>query len=94
MSAANINAVQAAELVRHSMQIADQAVVCDIETGAVPVRDADDRRWYDVRPMLDEREHCTQMIDMATQGLAYALMRGLVQRHPTAAHLVRITRNA
>ena len=90
MSPADINAVQMAELVRHATQIADRAVVADIESEAV--RTDRSGRWYDVRPMLDEREHSPQCIDMATQALQYAVMRGLVQRDTEHAHLVRITR--
>ena len=90
MSPADINAVQAAELVRHALQIADAAVVDDIECEGVYLDDS--FGWYDVRPMLDEREHSSQCIDMATQALRYAVMRGLAQRHPDHAHLVRITR--
>ncbi len=91
MSPADINAVQAAELVRHAMQIADAAVVADIESEGLSVDGS--AGWYDVRPMLSENEHSTQCIDMATQALRYAVMRGLAQRHPDHAHLVRITRS-
>jgi hypothetical protein len=94
MSPADINAVQAAELVRRSLQIADRAVVCDIECEALPTTHFSDtgRPWYDVRPMLNEHEHSLPIIDMAREGLDYALMRGLLQRHAEHAHLVRITR--
>lgn len=79
-----------AEIFRRSVLIADAAAVSDIETGAATV--ADDPRWYDVRPMLDEREHSPQVIDMATEMLAYAEQRGLIQRHQVEPHLVRIDR--
>jgi hypothetical protein len=83
-----------AELVRHATQIADRAVVADIETEAVHMASLPGRpSWWDVRPMLDEREHSPLCIDMATQALQYALMRGLVVRHEEQAHLVRIVRH-
>lgn len=49
-------------------------------------------RWYDTRPMLDEREHSLPTIDQAREVLAYAHERGLISPHPQHAHLVRITR--
>lgn len=90
MSPADINAVQAAELVRRSLCIADRAVVADIETEADPVPGSPG--WWDVRSMLSEREHGPQIIDMNREALDYAVMRGLAQRHPEHAHLLRITR--
>lgn len=91
MSPADINPVQAAELVRRGLMLADRATVSDIECEGIPVEE-DGQRWYDVRPMLDEHEHSAPVIDMATEALQYALMRGLIQRHPRMQHLVRITR--
>lgn len=91
MSPADINAVQAAELVRHGLQIADRAVVSDIELCA-PWVPGEHYRWYDTRPMLDDREYSPPVIDMNAQALDYALMRGLIERHAGEPHLVRITR--
>lgn len=91
MSTAHINAVQAAELVRHGLQIADRAVVSDIELSATSVP-GQHHCWYDIRSMLDEREHSSPVVDMNTQALDYALLRGLIQRHADQTHLVRITR--
>lgn len=58
-------------------RIADRAVIADIETEGVRVGPLAERR-YDIRPMLDEREHCPQDIDMASEALGYAVARGLV----------------
>jgi hypothetical protein len=91
MSPAHINAVQAAELVRHGLQIADRAVVSDIELCATWVAHLPGG-WYDTQPMLNEHEHSSPVIDMNAQALDYALMRGLIERHTGQAHLVRITR--
>jgi hypothetical protein len=87
---APINAVAVAELVRRGLQLADAYCVSDIETSAAPVGVAS-ARWYDVRPMLDDREHSPAVIDMAAQALAYATQRGLIEFHATEPHLVRIT---
>ncbi|MEY8688351.1 MAG: hypothetical protein AB9M53_00545 [Leptothrix sp. (in: b-proteobacteria)] len=47
--------------------------------------------WWDTRPMLDPREQPDHVIDMATQALAYADACGLITRHPSMPHMVRIT---
>lgn len=91
MSAGSINAVQASELVRRGLLIADRAAVADIESEAVGVH-LYTQRWYDVRPMLDMRERSAACSDMNREALDYALMRGLIVRHHADAHLVRITR--
>jgi hypothetical protein len=89
MSSADINAVQLAEVVRMGTQIADAAVLADIRSFGVMVFEHQ-LAWYDVRPMLDQRERSLQCVDMATMALQYALVRGLVRRHSQHAHLVRI----
>lgn len=86
MSPADINPTPIAE------RIADRAVVADIEAWC-PAFKLHDVTWIDVRPLLDERELSMQCIDMNTEALAYAEMRGLIARHPDHAHLVRITRH-
>lgn len=91
MSPADINPVQAAELIRRSLLIADRAAVADIESNA-PATVLYTQRWYDVRPLLDEREYSAPCVDMNRESLDYALMRGLIARHPEHAHLVRIAR--
>ena len=49
--------------------------------------------WLHLEPMLSTHEHAPQVIDMNTQVLAYARMRGLIQHHPRYPHLVRVTQN-
>jgi hypothetical protein len=71
--------------------IADRAVVCDIESEAVHELEAG-QRWYDIRPMLNEREHSPEFIDMNSEALAWAFARGLIEQHATRKHLVRIAR--
>lgn len=79
-----------AALERLQQRIADRACISDIETEGIAERDRHGRRWYDTRPMLDAREHCDEMIDMAHEALDYAIARGLVVRHAELPHLVRI----
>jgi hypothetical protein len=70
--------------------LADRAVITDIETHGIRVGTAPSR-VYDVRPMLDEREHSSACVEMARQALAWAELRGLVVFEPTRPHLARIT---
>lgn len=79
------------ELVRRALMLADQAVIADIESEGFGMH-FEGMNWYDVRPMLDEREHSLQVIDMAREALEYARQRGLIARHPDHSHLVRIVR--
>lgn len=79
-------------IARQAVAIADAASVADIEAfGTVTVICG--RRWYDIRPMLCPLEHSAHWIDLAEIGIAYAVARQLVARHPTAPHLVRLTRD-
>lgn len=50
------------------------------------------RGWIDTRPLLDEREHSPEVIDIWAEVLAYAVWRGLVQHHPSQRHMARIVR--
>ena len=77
------------ELIGLAHRIADRAVVSDIETAGVAETDAQGRRWYDTRPMLDPREQPDDFIEMTVQALTYAHERGLVSPHPGHPHLVR-----
>jgi hypothetical protein len=79
-----------ASLLQQGLAIANAAVISDIETEAVRVHIALPGRWYDTRPMLDPREHCGPVIDMAAQSLAYAEASGLIHRHAHERHLVCI----
>lgn len=58
-------------------RIADRAALADIEQMGTRIDRAG--RVYDVRQMLDEREHAAEVVDMAAETLAYALMRKLVE---------------
>lgn len=80
---------QDTDLIAQAFRIANAAVITDIETTAARVNGGTGR-WYDIRPMLDPREQCSEFIDMNSQAIAYALAVGLVTADPTHAHLVRI----
>jgi hypothetical protein len=79
------------QLLTLGLTIANRAVIADIESECVALDDADGVRWHDTRPMIDPNEHCSEVIDMATETLAYAEESGLIRRHAQQRHLVRIT---
>lgn len=71
--------------------IADRAVLSDIRSEGVPVGEGH-ARCYDVRPMLDQRERGPESVDMASEAIAYAISRGLVEATEGTPWLVRIVR--
>lgn len=78
--------------------LAEAAVVADIECEGISVSGGSTLpRTWDVRPMLDVREHHPISIDMNALGLAYAEWRGLIQVLERDANhqpvLVRIIRS-
>lgn len=79
----------ALQLLAEALQIADRAVLCDIESDAV-AEQMHGQRWYDTRPMLDPRERPDDLIEMARQAIDYAVQRGLVERHPAQGWMVRV----
>lgn len=90
MAAAEISLDMLSAMHLSAHRIAALAVVADIECNAVAVGPLS-RRTYDVRPMLDAREHSPEELDMAREALGYALGRGLVVRDDEAQpYLVRI----
>jgi hypothetical protein len=80
-------------LIAQAFDLANRAVISDIETEAVAVT-LSGVRWYDTRPMLDEREHDSVVIDMAGQAIGYALSSKLVIQHPAMPYMVRIANRA
>jgi len=71
-----------------STRLAHRLVLQDIEACHEVVEDG--QRWLDTRPMVDPREHCPEVVDMATEALAHADDWKLIRRHPTQPHLVRV----
>ena len=70
-------------------RIADRAVICDIESEGV-AEGPRHLRCYDIRPMLDAREHSHEVVDMFSEALAYAIARGLVLMDEARPGFVRI----
>lgn len=71
-------------------RIADRAAIDDIRGAAIPAGGG----WLDTRSMLDLREHSPLYVDIATEALLYAELRGLIERHNHATHLVRVVAGA
>jgi hypothetical protein len=46
--------------------------------------------WLDISPLVDPREHCPQVIDMASEALALGFALRVLHAHPRFAHLVRV----
>lgn len=67
-------------------RIADRACLDDIRAAAIPAGGG----WLDTRSMLDLREHSELYVDIAAEALLYAELRGLIERHHHATHLVRV----
>lgn len=80
-----------AALVASALQLADRAVVCDVETeGICLAMRVDGEKLYDLTPMFDPREHSPEFLDMASQGIAYGVSRGLFELLPGPPMLVRM----
>lgn len=76
---------------QRAIRIANQAVVADVESSCPALRSPCGRiTWYDVRPMLDEREHSPPVVDMAREAIEYGLDAGLLVRHHEHPHWLRV----
>lgn len=85
-------AVMLAETVRISLLVTDRWLVAKIRKSCqrpVPMPPSP-ATWWDTRPLLSEHEHKPDSVELHRQALIYGEYRGLLQRHPDAAHLVRI----
>ena len=78
-------------LIEQAFQIANAAVICDIESEGHQVV-LGGWVFYDTRPMTDLNEHGPEVVDMLRQAIDYALQAGLAMQHPTQPHLLRILR--
>lgn len=83
-------------LVHSAVQLADRAVVCDVETEGqrdwLHPTDCQARPVYDISSMFNDNEHTPQFIDMASQGIAYGIARGLLELLPDPPIRVRVLR--
>jgi len=68
--------------------IAERAVISDIESDGIAV-EFDGVRYYDIRPLVDLREVPGELLDMASEALAYALGAGIFEAHPVHPYLLR-----
>lgn len=89
LNAATLLAAEADLYVR-AFILARRYVTAAVEEEAPRVQLPEPGQWYDTRPMLDEREHAPQSVDLARQVLDYGLLSGLLHRHSQQTHLVRL----
>lgn len=82
----------ALDAINLAMRIADRSVVSDVECMGVRDYSMPAGPWYDVRPLLDEREHSPMVIDMARDAMAWGVHRGLLQHHAQMPYMVRVMR--
>lgn len=82
-----------ADAIGHAMRLAinnaDRYVTLELECQPMVTIDGQ-RGWVDTRPLLDEREHSPELIDIWREVLAYADWRGLMERHPGQPHMARL----
>ena len=81
------------ESTRMAYAHADRYVLTELE-GQPRITVDGQRGWIDTRPLLDEREHSPEIIDIWTEVLAYAVWRGLLQRHHAQPHMARLVLGA
>lgn len=87
----NDNPYFTAMLIGSALKIADTAVICDVEAEGVRIGAPGERRW-DISAMFNENEHSPEFVSMAEQGIAYGVMRGLLEIDTTRRFTVRILR--
>jgi len=73
-----------------ALRIANRCVITDLQSNCQSVQ-LGDLTWLDTRAMLDEREHCGEVLDLHREAVAYALDAQLVTRHFQQPYLVRLT---
>jgi len=75
-----------------ALRLADRAVVGDVECEGTRVDDGAPQPVYDISAMFDPNEHSPEFIDMASEGIAYGIGRGLFELLPGAPMCVRLLR--
>lgn len=76
-----------------TLRMLDEYIVADVECAGPPIHLPDGSRcWYDVRPMLDEREHSPEFIDTAREAIAWGLHRRVLRQHPDVPHLIQCSK--
>lgn len=74
--------------VASAYRLADLYAVSDIECNGVEVKLAG-QLYYDIAPMFDPREVSSEMMDICSELVAYALARKLFEMYPDAPNLLR-----
>jgi hypothetical protein len=72
-----------------AIQIADESVICEVESHGTPLGDATERIW-DISYLFDPEEQAPEMIDMAERNIGYAVCRGLLEIDHARRWTVRI----
>jgi hypothetical protein len=80
------------QVIERGLRIANETIVGTIADYCVIARDDDGRTHFDTRPMLDPREVKPATLDLHAEMLSYGEAVGLLQRHATHRHLVRLVR--
>lgn len=74
-----------------AVQIADESVICEVESHGTPLGPAADRTW-DISYLFDPDEQPPELIDKAERDIGYAVCRGLIEIDHTRRWTVRILR--
>lgn len=75
-----------------ALRIADEATVELIESEGIQQPSTSAVRWYDTAPLLNANEYPSELLDMHAETIRYGIERRLLERHPSTADLVRVTR--
>lgn len=68
------------------------AYVIELVTGECPRQAMAGAIYYDIRPLLDQREHAPVTTDWNAAVLGYGLSEGILQRNSADHHLVKFVR--
>jgi hypothetical protein len=81
-------------LLATAVRIAKACVVADVESSADLHIMSDGSTWWDLSPMLSPQEHSAEVLDMASETIAFGLAAGCLRQHPCMPHLVRVVADA
>lgn len=72
-------------------EIADESVICEVESHGTPLGPATERTW-DIGYLFDPEQQPPELIDKAERNIGYAVCRGLLEIDHTRRWTVRILR--
>lgn len=81
----------ATEVMASAVQIADESVICEVESHGTPLGAATARTW-DIGYLFDPEQHPPELIDKVERNIGYAVCRGLIEIDHTRRWTVRILR--